>query len=142
MIQEEDHPSSYNIEEMFVAFIFSLYGKEVSQKRVWKLKQSDGTLEEMQEDWVLFEKIDEDPIIVATTSTALTQAIAHNITALNEKILETGSQNLKLKDEMISLREEMKKRRKVEDNLILLKENILEQQEKLHDVKVKCFTKI
>jgi hypothetical protein len=33
----------------------------------------------------------------------------------------------------------MKKRRKVEDNLIFLKENILEQQEKLHGVKVECF---
>ena len=31
--------------------------------------------------------------------------------------------------------------RKVKDNIILLKENILEQQEKLHDVKVECFTK-
>ena len=36
----------------------------------------------------------------------------------------------------------MKKRRKVEDNIIPLKENILEQQEKLHDVKVECFTEI
>ena len=36
----------------------------------------------------------------------------------------------------------MKKRRKVEDNLIPLKENILKQQEKLHDVKVECFTEI
>ena len=35
----------------------------------------------------------------------------------------------------------MKKRRKVEDSIIPLKENILEQQEKLHDVKVECFTK-
>ena len=36
----------------------------------------------------------------------------------------------------------MKKRRKVADNLILLKENILEQQEKLHDVQVECFIEI
>ena len=36
----------------------------------------------------------------------------------------------------------MKKRRKVEDNLILLKEKILEQQEQLHDVKVECFIEI
>ena len=36
----------------------------------------------------------------------------------------------------------MKNRRKVEDNLIPIKENILEQQEQLHDVKVECFTKI
>ena len=30
----------------------------------------------------------------------------------------------------------------MENNIISLKENILEQQEKLHDVKVECFTKI
>ena len=36
----------------------------------------------------------------------------------------------------------MKKRRKVDDNLVLLKENILEQQENLHDVKVECFTEV
>ena len=28
MIQEEDHPSSYNIEEIFDAFTFNLYRKE------------------------------------------------------------------------------------------------------------------
>ena len=36
----------------------------------------------------------------------------------------------------------MKKRRKVDDNLVLLKENIQEKQEKLHDVKVECFTEV
>ena len=36
----------------------------------------------------------------------------------------------------------MKKRRKVDDNLVSLKENIMEQQEQLHDVKVECFTEI
>ena len=54
-------------------------------------------------------------------------------------------QNLKnvlLKDEMISLREEMNKRRKVECDMILLKENTLEQQEELHDVKMECFIEI
>jgi hypothetical protein len=30
MIQEEEHPSSYNIEEIFDAFKFNLYKKEVS----------------------------------------------------------------------------------------------------------------
>ena len=34
IIQEEEHPSSYNIEEIFDAFTFNLYKKEVSQKRV------------------------------------------------------------------------------------------------------------
>ena len=46
-------------------------------------------------------------------------------TILNDNILEIES----LKDEIISLREEMKKRRKVDDNLVSLKDNILEQQE-------------
>lgn len=43
---------------------------------------------------------------------------------------------------MVNLREEMNKRRKVENNMIPLKENILEQQEQLHDVKVECFIEI
>ena len=30
----------------------------------------------------------------------------------------------------------------MDDNLVPLKENILEWQERLHDVKVECFTKI
>ena len=30
----------------------------------------------------------------------------------------------------------------MDDNLILLKDNILEQQEKIHDVKVECFTEV
>ena len=46
-------------------------------------------MKEMQEDEILFEKTDEDPKTVATTSTTLTQATTHNITVLNEKLLET-----------------------------------------------------
>ena len=80
--------------------------------------------------------------MVATTSTTLTQATTHNISILNEKVLEDESENQKLKDELISLREEIKKRRKVDDHLVPLKENIMEQYEKLHDFKVECFTKI
>lgn len=90
----------------------------------------------------MFEKTDEDPVIVAIASVALTQAIVHNIIVLNEKLLEKKLENIKLKDEIINLQEEMKKRRKVEDNPIPLKENILEQKEKLHDLKVECFTEI
>ena len=88
VVQEEDHPSSYNNEEIFGAFTFNLHRKEVSQNRVRKVKQSDGNLEEMQEDEVLFKKIDEDLMTVATTSSTLTQATAHNIFVLNENILE------------------------------------------------------
>ena len=44
------------------------------------------TMKEIQEDEVLFENTNEDPVIVATTSTTLSQAIAQNVTVLNEKI--------------------------------------------------------
>jgi hypothetical protein len=67
------------------------------------VKQNDGSMEEMQEDEVFFEKIDEDLVIVGTTSTSLTQATAHNVIVLNEKCLETKSENIKLNDEMNSL---------------------------------------
>ena len=87
----------------------------------------------------MFERTYEDSVIVATTSTTLTQHTAHNVTILSKKILEIEFGNIKLKDEIIGLREEMKKRRKVEDSMIPLKDNILEQQEYLHDVKVECF---
>jgi hypothetical protein len=51
-------------------------------------------------------------------------------------------QNLNLKDEIISLRDEMNKWRKVECETIPLKEDILEQQEKIHATKMECFTEI
>ena len=86
-------------------------------------------MEEMQEDEVLFEKNDEELVTVATTSTTLTQATTHNITILNKKLLEIELENIKLKDEIISLWEEMKNKRTVEDNIIPLKENIFEQQD-------------
>ena len=34
VIQEEENPSSYNIKEIFEAFTFNLFKKEVSRKRV------------------------------------------------------------------------------------------------------------
>ena len=86
-------------------------------------------MKEIQEDEFLFEKIDEDPITVATTSTTLSQATAHNVTMLDEKLSQAESKNIKLKDEIISLREEMNKWRKVECDNTPPKENILEQQE-------------
>ena len=67
------------------------------------MKQNDGTMKEIQEDEVLIEKTDEDPMTVATTSTYLTHATAHNVTMLNEKLLQARSKNIKLKDEIISL---------------------------------------
>ena len=66
-------------------------------------------------------------MIVETTSTTLSEATAHNVTVLNEKFSQAESDNNKLKDEIISLKEEMNKRRKVECDMIPLKETILEQ---------------
>ena len=89
MIQEEDHPSSYNIEEIFGAFTFNLCRKEVIWKRIRSVKQNDGNMNEMQEDEVMFQKNDEDPVTIATSSTTLTQATSHSVTMLNEKLLQT-----------------------------------------------------
>ena len=80
--------------------------------------------------------------MVEIDSAALTQVIAHNISVLNEKVMEFESENQKLKDQLISLREETKKRRKVDDHLVPLKENIMHKQEQMHDVRVECFTEI
>ena len=88
VVQEDGHPSSYKIEEIFGDFTFNLHRKDIIQKRVRKLKQADGNLGEMQEDEVLLEKTNEDPVMVATTSTTLTQATTHNISLLNENLLE------------------------------------------------------
>ena len=53
-------------------------------------------------------------MIVETTFVALSQTTTHNVTMLNEKLSQAKSENTKLKDEIISLKEEMNKRRKVE----------------------------
>ena len=119
-----------------------MYKKEVSRKRVQNEKHNDRTMKEIQEYKLLFEKTDEDLVILATTLTTLSQAISHNVTMLNEKISQEELENTKLKDEIISLKEEINKGRKVECDMTPLKGNILEQQENLHDVKMECFTEI
>ena len=48
----------------------------------------------------------------------------------------------KLKDEIISLKAKVSKRRKVEFDTTLLQAKILEQQENMYDVKMECFTEI
>ena len=45
---------------------------------------------------MFFERTNEDAIMVATTSSSLTQAIFHNILVLNEKVMEAKSKNQKL----------------------------------------------
>jgi len=61
---------------------------------------------------------------------------------LNKKLSQEESENIKLKDEIISLKEEMNKWRKVECDMTPLKGSILEKQEQLHDVKMECFIEI
>ena len=70
---------------------------------------------------MLFEKTDEDPVIVAIASITLSHATTHNVIMLNEKLSQVESKNIKLKDEIISLKEEMNKWRKVECDMTLLK---------------------
>ena len=79
-------------------------------------------MKEIQEDEVLFEKNDEELVTVEATSTYLSHAIAHNFTMLNEKLLQEESENIKFKDEIISLKEEMIKQRKVECDMTPIKE--------------------
>lgn len=140
--QEEEDPSSYNIDEIFEAFTFNLYKKEVSRKRIGNEKQNDGTLKEVQEDQILFAKTDEDPIIVAIALAALSQATAHNVTMLSEKLSQAELDRSKLQSEMISLRAEVNKRRKVECETTPLQATILEQQEKVFDVKMDFFNQV
>ena len=42
IVPKENHPSSYNIEEIFGSFTFNLHRIEVSRKWVRKVKQADG----------------------------------------------------------------------------------------------------
>ena len=106
----------------------------------WNLQ--DGTYKEVHEDEVLSERIEEDLVIVATASAALSQATVHNVTMLSEKLSQAESDNYKLKEEVISLREEIHKQRKVEVETTLLRATILKQHEKLYDVRMECFDKV
>ena len=90
----------------------------------------------------MFDKNDQDPIKIAIASTTLFQATSHNVIMLNEKLTQAESDNNKLKDEIISLKAEVNKRRKVECDTTSLQESILEQQENLYDVKMECINEI
>ena len=91
---------------------------------------------------ILFERTEEDPVTVATTSVALTQATANNINVLNEKLSQAETDNHKLKEEITNLKAEIHKRRKVDDETSPLRETILDQHAKLYDVKMECFDKV
>ena len=130
---------NYNIDEVFEAFTFNLCKKEVSRKRIRNERQDDGTYKEVQEDESLFEKIEEDPVTVATASAALSQATVHNINLLSEKLSQAEANNHKLKEEITNLKAEVHKRRKVDDETTLLQETILDQHAKLYDEGMVCF---
>ena len=61
---------------------------------------------------------------------------------LSENLSQEELDNNKLKDEVINLREKNHKRRKVEDETTPLRATILDQHEKLYDVKMECFDKV
>ena len=122
--QIEEDQLNYNIDEVFEAFTFNLSKKEVSRKRIRNERQDDGTYKEVQEDEILFERTEEDPVTVATASATLSQATAHNINVLNEKLSQAETDNQKLKEEITSLKAEIHKRRKVDDETTPLRETI------------------
>ena len=113
--QEEEDPLNYNINEIFEAFTFNLCKKKVSRKQIRNERQNDGTFKEVQEDEVLLERIEQDPVIVATALAALSQATAHNINVLSRKLSQAETDNHKLKEEITNLKAEIHKRRKVDD---------------------------
>ena len=97
---------------------------------------------EIKEYEVLLDKTDEDPILIATTSPALTQDSVHNISILNGKLTKVESKNKKLEKENINLEVEVNKKWKVDDHLNSLKENMLVSQEILHDAKTESFVEV
>ena len=60
-------------------------------------------------------------MLIATTFVALSRANVLNISILNEKLTKVELKKRKPQDEIINLKTEMKKRRKVDDHLSPLK---------------------
>lgn len=67
MVPKQEDLSSYNIEEVFGYFTFDLDQREFNQKKFGKVKEDDGTMRDINEDEVLFERINEDMMLLATT---------------------------------------------------------------------------
>jgi cell division protein FtsB len=61
---------------------------------------------------------------------------------LSEKLSQAESDNKKLKEEVINLKAQIHKRRKVNDETTPLRATILDQHEKLYDVRMECFDKV
>ena len=73
---------------------------------------------------------------------SLSQATIHNVTMLSKKLSQAEFDNNKLKEEVIILKEEIHKWRKVDDETTPLRATILNQHEKLYDVRMECFDKV
>jgi vacuolar-type H+-ATPase subunit I/STV1 len=58
---------------------------------------------------------------------------------LSDKLSQEESDNNGLKDKVLSLKAEIRKRKKVEDGTTPLRATIMDQQEKLFDIKMECF---
>ena len=69
-------------------------------------------MREIIQDEVILERTDEDLMIVTKNLVALCQANILNLSLLNEKITEAKLTRKKLQDEIISLKKEVKKRKK------------------------------
>lgn len=61
---------------------------------------------------------------------------------LSEKLSQAESDNNKLKEEVINLKVEIHKWRKVDDETTPLQATILDQHAKLYDVRMECFDKV
>ena len=125
VVPEQEVLSSYNIEEVFCSFTFDLHQREVSRKKFRKVKEDDGIVMDINEDDVIFERNGKYSMLVDIASVALSQANIINIYLVNEKIIDAELEKRKLLDEIISLKTKMKKRKNVDDHLILLREGIL-----------------
>jgi hypothetical protein len=80
--------------------------------------------------------------MIATTSTSLSQATVDNVNMLSKKLSQVEFDNNKLKEEVINLKEEIHKWRKVDDETTPLQATILDQHAKIYDVRMECFDKV
>ena len=71
---------------------------------------------------------------------SLSQATIHNVTMLSKKLSQAEFDNNKLKEEVIILKEEIHKWRKVDDETTPLWVTILYQHAKLYDVRMECIS--
>ena len=85
-------------------------------------------MRKITEDEVLFEKTDEDLMLISIAFSDLTQDNVHNRYILNQKLVEVESKNKKLEEENINLKDEVNKKRKVDAHLNSFKEIILVKQ--------------